>query len=354
MPYDRPTLTDLDNRLIADIESRLPGTDPRLRRAFLYALVRGIAGSHHELYGFLQWISEQAFPDSAEDVELRRWAAIWGITPNLAVQATGMIAVTGTNGTVIPEGTEWQSGLSIRYQSTAEVTIAAGVGTVSIEAVIPGANANIAMGSELTLISPIAGLVSTAEASTIISGGADAESNESVQARLLRRIQQPPRGGTTDDYELWALSGHSDVTRAWARARASGLGTVTVYIMTDGATANGIPGAAVVAAIQAYTDARRPVTADVTVAAPTAVQLDITITDLVPSTAVVQAAVQAEIADLILRESEPGGTILISHIQEAISTAAGETDHMLTIPAANVVVQADEITVLGDFTWLIL
>jgi uncharacterized phage protein gp47/JayE len=62
--------------------------------------------------------------------------------------------------------------------------------------------------------------------------------------------------------------------------------------------------------------------------------------------------VQAELTDLFVREGSPGGTILLSHIREAISQATGETDHILTVPAANVVLGAGAIPVLGTVTWV--
>ena len=87
-----------------------------------------------------------------------------------------------------------------------------------------------------------------------------------------------------------------------------------------------------------------------TVYAPVAVALDFTI-QLVPNTALVQAAVQAELEDMLRRDSAPGGTILISKINEAISLADGETDHTVTVPAGNVVHLANEIATMGDITW---
>ena len=94
----------------------------------------------------------------------------------------------------------------------------------------------------------------------------------------------------------------------------------------------------------------RPVTAQETVAAPVADPLDFAIA-LTPDTAEVRAAVEAELRDLIAREAEPGGTILISHIREAISIAAGETDHVLASPAGNVTAAAGAIVTMGAVTW---
>ena len=352
MPFDRPTLEELDSGLRADITSRLPGTDPLLRRSYIGSITRGVAGGNHELFGFLSWIADQAFPDRAQEAELLRWAAIWGVTPVAAARGTGTLTVTGTASTVILSGTVWRSGIAIDYRSTAEVTIpAGGTVTVDIEAVEAGAAGNAAAGVRVSLVSPIAGVVSQAAVATALTEGADVESTDSVRARLLLRIQNPPRGGTVEDYEFWALSGHPDVTRSWARALAGGLGTVTVYFMTDDVTMNGIPTGAVVTTVEEYIAARSPVTADVTVSAPTAVELDITINNATPMTQAVQDAIEAELADLIRRETEPGGTLLISHIREAISTSAGETDHELTLPTADVDTQASQITTLGTVTF---
>lgn len=352
MPYPRPTLAELDERLRSNTVSRLPGTDPLLRRSYIGAFTRAIAGAIHELFGFLAWIALQAFPDTAMAAELLRWAVIWDVTPVAATKATGTLTVTGTAATVIPSLTVWRSGSNIDYQSTAEFVIPVG-GTVDvdIEAVEAGVAGNAAAGTFASLVSPIAGVVSQATVATALTDGADIESNESVRARLLQRIQNPPRGGTVEDYQFWARTAHPDVTRSWARALAGGLGTVTVYFMTDDATANGIPNAATVTAVDDYIDERRPVTADVTVAAPAAVALAIAINNIVPMTQAVQDAVEAELADLIRRETEPGGTLLVSHVREAISTAAGETDHELTSPLMDVTVQATQISTLGTVTF---
>lgn len=352
MPFERPTIAELQEGLISDIDSRLDDTDTRVRRSFLGILARVLAGGLHMLYGFLAWVARQAFPDTAEDEYLERWAAIWGIRKAPPVRAIGTAALSGAPGTAVAAGTVLRSSAGQDYRTTAEENVGAG-GTVeiAIEAVIAGAAGNAAGQIRLGLVSPIAGIESAATAGGAIEGGANEESNGSLRARLLKRLRTTPRGGTAADYEVWGLAGHAAVTRVWARPLADGLGTVTVYLMSDDATDSGIPAAAVVDAVQAHIDAHRPVTAAATVAAPTAAPLDISIRNVEPDTQAVMDAIKAELADLVRRESEPGGTILVSHIREAISTAAGETDHVLTSPAADVDHADDEIAVLGDVTF---
>ena len=255
-------------------------------------------------------------------------------------------------GTVVPALTLWRSGADVDYQTLAEFVMpAAESGNINVEAVVAAAAGNAEVGVILSLVSPIVGLVSQSNVSTALAGGADIESDASLRARLLSRIQSPPRGGTSEDYEFWSETAHPDVTRAWGRPLASGLGTVTVYFMTDDAQDDGIPDAATVTIVDDYIQARRPVTAAVTVSGPTAAALNIAINNVEPSTQAVMDAIEAELADLIRRESEPGGTLLVSHIREAISTAQGETDHELTSPTADVTVQATQITTLGNVTF---
>ena len=117
--------------------------------------------------------------------------------------------------------------------------------------------------------------------------------------------------------------------------------------MMDDSYGDGIPLAADVTAMQAYMDRVRPVTAAVTVAAPIAVPLDFEIAGLDPVSRSVRDAVEAELRDLIRREAKPGGTLLISHIREAISIAAGENDHRLISPVADVGVSIGRIITFG-------
>jgi uncharacterized phage protein gp47/JayE len=181
-----------------------------------------------------------------------------------------------------------------------------------------------------------------------LTQGADAESDDALRLRLLARIRQPPMGGSASDYVAWALQ-VPGVTRAWVYPLENGVGTVTVRFVRDN-DVDFIPDAGAVTAVQEYIDARRPVTAQVTVLAPTAAPLDLTIA-LTPDTAAVRAAVTGELQDLLRRDAKPGGTILISRIREAISVSAGETNHVLSAPTADVTHLAGEMPTLGTITW---
>lgn len=350
MPFNRPTLSTLIERARDDFDARLPGADSRLRRSVLDVLARIHAAVANGLYGFLGWIALQVFPDTAESEQLARWAAIWSVSRKASVAAAGAVDVTGANASPIAAGTVLVRSDGAEYVTTADAVIAAGVATLQVEAIDAGLAGNGPAGQRLVFSSPVAGVNASATiAAGGLIGGAEEEDDESLRARLLDRIRRPPHGGNADDYRRWALE-VPEVTRAWVYPMQLGPGTVTVAFVMDGRE-DMIPVPADVAAVAAYLEQLRPVTAAVTVIAPTPQPLDFVI-QAAPPTPEVQAAVVAELQDLLFREAEPGGTILISHVNEAISLAADEFDHVVTTPFGNVTADAGSMFVLGEVTWV--
>jgi len=351
MSFDRPTLAELVSRIRNDVVSRLSADDV-LRRADAEVYSRALAGAVHGLYGYIDWAARQVIYDTAESEILDRWASIWLKVPRKsASKATGVVTFTVSGAVSITTGTTLQALDGTQYETTADATVSGTTATAPVSALVAGAAGNRLAGESLTLVSPIPGVQSTATAGEL-SDGADKEDDDSLLARLLDRLQNPPQGGAAADYVTWARE-VSGVTRAWCYPRELGDGTVVVRFVRDddGSGTAIIPDAAEVATVQTYIDSVRPVTAKVTVVAPVAVLLNFTISGLTPDTSAVRAAVQAELADLVLREAEPGGVILLSHIRAAISAASGETDFVLVSPTANVVSATGAMSIMGTVTW---
>jgi len=348
MPFDRPSPFAIRDRLAAEVELALPGADARLRRSMEEVLVRVIAVGSHELHGHLDWISRQILPDTAEDAELARHAAIWGVARLAAAAATGDATFTGIAGTIIPAGTELRRSDDARFALVAAAEVGGGGSvTAAVVALVVGAAGNSAAGTSLTLLAPVAGVTPSAVvAAGGLAAGADAETDAALRARLLARIQNPPRGGSRTDYLAWALA-VPGVERAWVFPLQLGAGTVGVTFVTTGGA---VPDAPLVAAVQAALDAERPVTAAVTVFAPATQAVAVTIA-LDPDTVAIRTAVLAELEDFFVREADPGGTLHVSRLSAAISAAAGEFSHILSAPAADVSLPGGTIAVLGAVTW---
>ena len=350
MTFSRPSLQALIDRTQGDIEASLPGADARLRRSNLNVLAGLIAGVSHGLHGHVAWLADQVIADTAEAEYLDRWATLWLDQPRkAAASATGNVTFTGTSGTLIPAGTSLIRADGVEYTTDADATLSGGTVTAAVTAVEAGAAGSAVSGVAVTLTTPIAGVTSAATvASGGLTGGSDTESDDDLRTRLLARLKEAPHGGASFDYVNWALE-VAGVTRAWVYPQELGVGTVTVRFVRDD-DASIIPDAGEVATVQAYIDALRPVTAQLTVVAPVAVALNFTIA-VTPNTAAVKAAVEAELTDLLRREAEPGGTILLSHIREAISVAAGETNYTMTVPAVDVTHTTGQMATMGTITW---
>ena len=351
MPFIRPTLAQIVDRIQTDIEARFPGADARTRRSVFDVLARVQSAGEHGLHGYLSWIARQVLPDLAEAEMLERHGGIWGVRRNSASYATGSVVFSGINGVTIEPGSTLRRGDGREYIVTSSASVAGGTATCQVSSVLPGLGANTAAGTSIALISPIAGVNSAAVvAGAGLAGGADRETDDSYRGRILDRIREPPHGGNIADYERWAKE-TTGVTRVWVTPEESGPGSVSVRFMMDDVYANGIPLAADVANVAAHIEPLRPVTANVLVGSPIPVPLNFTLSYLLPNTQAIRDAILAELADLILREGAPGGTIYISRIREAISAATGEFDHVLSFPVENIVYGIGQIPIMGTITW---
>ena len=322
------------------------------------------AGGMYELDGRLEWAARQMIPDLADPENQALWARRWGITPKAASKAKGPVNVTGQSGAVVPAATPLQIG-SVRYTVDANSVLAAGAAALAVTAQDAGTTGNAAQGAAIQFIAPVAGINQAALVGMGgLTGGTDQETAEQLLDRQLERMEEPPHGGNDHDYVTWAKE-IAGVTRAWCFPLWGGPGTVGVTIMADGqgAGALAIPGQAMIDAVKSRilgTDGikrntgKAPVPIDsakLFVFAPTAKQANFTIQAVTPNTQVVRDAITANLTALINAEASPGQQILVSHVHEAISLAAGETDHVLVSPTANITANPGELIVMGAITW---
>jgi len=358
VPWERPSLATLVERVRSDFRSRLSIASLPLRRAMADIMSAVWAGAAHTVHGSHAWLAEQIFPDTSERQYMLQWGAIFEIFPTAATFAAGTFIVSGTNGSAIPEDSILVHEDGMRYRVATAGVIAGGSAIVDIEALEAGSASNLVAGTPLTFETPLPGVNSQGEVpppSGVVDGGFDAEETEGTRDRILLRFRDPPTGGSDQDYEAWALA-EPGVTRAWVFRHENGLGTVVVRFVMDGEV-DIFPDAGQVADVQAAIDAERPVTAEVTVEAPVELPVDFTI-EPTPDNADVRAAITAELEDLFTRLAAPGdgvtdqGVILLSKIRTAIDTAAGVEDYDLTVPAADVEPALGELATLGTITWV--
>jgi len=220
---------------------------------------------------------------------------------------------------------------------------------IATHASLAGASGNQVVGTTLTLSAAPAG-VQSAAAIVTMTGGAEAETDADLLARVLYDMRMPPMGGAKHDYFAWAMS-VPGVTDAYVFAQRRALNAVDVVIEASG----GLPSAQLLADVAAYIDAQRPPCVDLLVISPTLITVDIAATLtlsgglLVDATARITSLLQSYFATLHV-----GDVVTRARLIGLMMSITSVVDVALTTPAANVVVLADathsELAVLGTVT----
>jgi uncharacterized phage protein gp47/JayE len=306
---------------------------------------------------YLDWLSLQLLPDTAETVWLDRHGMIWLTNSDGtkgrkgATSAVGTVTFTGTQGVVVPSGTILIDTNAFTYQTTADVTLGTSATATPIYALDPGIQGNLPTGTVIALTNVLNGVNGSATVVQMV-GGTDAETDDELRARVLQRIQEPPMGGDQADWIAWAEE-VPGVTRAWCSPLEEGMGTVTVRFMMDALRADnaGIPLAEDVVTVQSWIDVKRPVAVkDYFVLAPIPFPLDVQISALVTDSVSVRAAIQQSLQNMLLVQASPGCTIYRSWVDTAISETVGE-DHHESSYTTTVMPTPGHLPVLGSIIY---
>lgn len=345
MPFNTPSLPALITRAQGD----LAGSSALLRSdAEVLARVNGAAA--YGRYGHQAYIAEQILPDTADENTLRRMARARLKRDQLpAVSAQGPAGFIGSAGRLLDAGTLLRRDDGQQFRVLLPVTLTGATGVAQLQAVTPGQAGNTPAGTTLRTVSPVLGVSDTFTVQAPgLTAGSEQESLEALRARVIRSYRLVPHGGNKSDYETWALE-VPGVTRAWLIRHWMGPGTVAVFIARDG-DINPIPSPEALAQAYNYIENERPVTAEMGVFAPIEkpVQYEIKLT---PDSGVVRSAVEAALVDLHQRESDLGVGLLLTHIREAISGAAGEKDHQLLNLFEDVPAARNELLTFGGILW---
>ncbi len=352
MAFSIPDLNTTRQQITADIEAHLPGTEARTRRSTLGVLAFALAGAVQGLHAHIDYRYRNFLPDELADAEgVERWARRFKLWYRAATAAGGLVTISGTPGSTLLTGTTLQFTQDQLYTVREDLTLTASTGQVAVDAATAGSAGNLPAGARLTLVSPVVGIQSAATVGADgLTGGADQEDLAGLRDRLHRRMAEPPQGGNLADYETWALESHTAITRAWATEHEQGTGSVVVRVVCDNQDSP-IPGAEVLEAAEAYIGERRPAgRRSVYVLPPVEAPVQYQIR-AVPNTPQVRAAIEAELRDLHRREAEPGATLLLSHIREAVSLASGETDNEVLYPPADLAHGTGQMPIFGGITW---
>jgi uncharacterized phage protein gp47/JayE len=339
MPWSTPTLATVRGFVRDAVRANLPGADANVPNSILRVLSDVTGAACHLVLQYVDWLSLQLLPDTAETIWLDRHAQIWLVNSDgstgrkLSTLASGTITATGTQGIVVPMGSELISAPTIpgvpaiMYQTMQTVIMSAGPTPISVQALDPGSAGNLLYGTVISF-SPIIPSIDMDTTVIEMFGGTDTETDDELRARILQRIQEPPMGGDATDYEAWALQ-VPGVTRAWSSPLEMGIGTVTIRFMMDDLRADnyGLPTDDDVVTVATYMNTKRPVAVkDFYVEAPIPFPLALHINNLSVDDDGTRASIANELQSMLYEKTFPGCTVYRSWVEAAISNAIN-VDH---------------------------
>lgn len=232
-------------------------------------------------------------PLTATGDNLLALCALYGITPRAAAKAAGYtIAKVSTGTAPVPAGYRCTSPTGEKYETTtASNPTSAGNGnpanSVQIRAVEGGASTNLAAGTKLTWDSAAVGnlLKESVVGSAGITGGTDADDEETMRRRLLAKLSRPGIGGNAAQLQEWAEAASSAVEGAYVYSAARGPGSYDIAITREGGDRT-LP-STTVSEVAAYVAGQMPGHADlnVTTVSPQDVDVVFAMTLALPTSA---------------------------------------------------------------------
>ncbi len=346
MPYVRPSYTELQARITADL-SLVPAV---LRDRLAASWAQACHGEH----GHLDWIDRQCSPLTCDEERLVDWAALYRVDRLATTTATGSATATGNAGTQLLAGTLLRGQNGLDYTVTAATTLVAGGTAVPLRCATSGGAGNMQAGQTLTLIDPVPGCDSTLTTGAAgMTGGAEQELLELWRARLADEWQvvtsRGARSGKDDDYRYWARQAHPSVTTALVQRHVLGWGTIIVRPICD-TLLDRLPTQAVLDAVAARLLDIAPAGADWRVTAPikrlvtAGIKLNVAV-----DTANTRAAIDAACRAAVMVEATETAVLQMAELDAAIATVT--TQYLRTAPVADVAVAPGEVLVWGGVVW---
>lgn len=218
-----PTTQDINDNIIAQLQTSLNQTIPLLPKSFLRVLAKTLSGLFILLYKYGGFMWLQIFVKTASDQDtevngviinpLKFWGRLIGVgDPTPATSAELSIDVIVTNQTgILPSGTQLiNSDNGVTYITIGAMSLDSDTVQTTIRAVSDQADGagkgvigNLEIGDIVSFANPLANINRTSIVIEQINTGADAEDTEVYRQRIQDRFQKPLQGGAYADYESW-------------------------------------------------------------------------------------------------------------------------------------------------------
>ena len=327
------------------------GLEPR-EGTDLSARMYALAAQVYALYVQADWVTRQAFPQTAEGEYLDYHAQLRSLERKPALPAQGTVRFTAGEAAqsdrAIPEGTVCMTAGLVRFATTQAAVLPAGELTVDVpvQALEPGTAGNVSAQTVVSMAVAPMGIASCTNPQAF-AGGADGEGDEELRARILDTFRRLPNGANAAFYEQGALS-FDQVAAAVVIPKPRGLGSVDVIV----STLAGTPGEELLEQLQDYFEQRREIAVDVQVKTPTPVTVNVAVQvkakggwDKTQVLDQVEETLEGWFDGKLL-----GQDVLLARLGSLIYGCDGVENYAVSAPAADLAVDAGQLPVLGTLS----
>ena len=219
MAYANKNIDDVYNLLITSFQEKFNSKLQILPKSFVKVLSKVLAGVYIIPFKLCGWFYLQLFPDTAsyKDVVIQghkvnpliKLGDLFGVSkPTKGDAWNGTITVSVTEpeaGKVLQQGTQLKSDLTgLLYCVSENTTLDAESVEVPVYCTTSGTEGNLADGSALKFVNPLAICEQNTSVSSTTQSGTEDETEAHYRKRVQTRYSTQPQGGALADYRNWA------------------------------------------------------------------------------------------------------------------------------------------------------
>lgn len=367
--YTPPALiAEVDDDIIhARMLENIPGDIDKTEGGFAHDFTRPAALEKAELLIAINDAMQVFFPEWSYSAYLDMLASGAGLMRKAATAATGLLQITGVEGTVFPVGFRFCTpstaiAPNVEFEALESATIdSSGETTIRVVCIETGTAGNVPANCVTLMSKPIGG-VATITNENPITGGTETETDDSLRQRIIEKDRNNESSfvGCNADYKRWAKEvdgvGSAIVVPEWL---GKGTGTVKLIIMD----ANGQPATSSltkavydhICAPENEDERLAPIGAILTVATCSAVSINVAGEVILEDGATITAVTAAfeERLKVYFEEAKAEGSVRYTRVSSVLSETPGVLDYNpITINGAvdNVPITVDDYPTIGTIT----
>lgn len=245
MAFENKTIDEVYELIITGLEAELNTQFRLLPKSFIRVLAKVLSANYITLYKQQGWIYLQLFVGSAsfDSVSvlgrtirpLIEWGRLVGVgDPGEASPWKGSITVTtAAINTYLDAGAQLKSNLTGQIYITTETKLLANpTEVIAVQCATSGTVGNLALVAELQFVNPLANVEKKAVVTSVLTDGADAETEDVYRGRVRNRFMVQVQGGALADYRKWS-SEVPEVYQTYIYSDTESATGIIIYVAGD-------------------------------------------------------------------------------------------------------------------------